>query len=160
MKHIEVSRRIKLTRDVTEDDLKQSLIERLRRCFDVDSITEVDGGFRIKCASGGADSITRSASVDLNVKINKQNEIARIIICGTTKTARSLMIWYVGLFVMVLLVGLLPGSIETSADTSDASDALVLLLFGAFIFYDISKKVDEPQQAVEAILKSLDTEFG
>ena len=160
MKNIEVSKRIKLTRDVNEEDLRQGLMDRMRRSFEVDSITETENGFRVKCATGGPESITRSARVDLNVRIIKQNEIARIIMHGTSNTARSLMIWYVGLFLAVLLVGLLPGSIETNGVDSDAFDTLVLMLFGVFIFYDINKKIDEPHAYLNAILKSLETEFG
>lgn len=160
MKHIEVSQRIRLTREVNEEDLKQGLIERIRRCFEIDSITENDEGFRVKGTTGGAESITRSARIDIQVRIIKQNEIARIIITGDSKTARSLLIWYVGLFFTVLLVGLLPGSIETSGEDSGALDALVLLLFGIFIFYDMNKKIEEPKAYLTSMLQSMETEFG
>ena len=160
MKHLEVSQRIKLTREASEDDLKQGLIERLRRAFDIDSLTENDAGFRVQGTTGGPESITRHARVDLSVKIIKQNEMARVIIHGHSKMARSLLITYVTLFFVVLVVGLLPGSIETSGETSGAMDALVLMVFGIFIFYDINKKIEEPLSSLTAMLQSLETEFG
>jgi hypothetical protein len=160
MKHIEASKRIKLTRDVTEDDLKQSMVSRIKNAFDVENVIDNDLGFKIEGTSGGADNVTRHARIDLNVRIIKQNEICRILITGSSKMARSLLITYSALFFCVLLVGLLPGSIETSGETSGAMDALVLLLFGIFIFYDINKKIDEPKAYLTSILESLETEFG
>tara|TARA_B100002003_G_C14019709_1_gene491784 strand:- start:148 stop:630 length:483 start_codon:yes stop_codon:yes gene_type:complete len=160
MKHIEASRRIKLTRDVTEDDLKKALTERLKRAFEMESFTENDRGFHIEGTTGGADNVTRHARVDLNVQLVKQNEICRIMIYGYSKMARSLLITYSVLFFLVLLVGLLPGSIETSGEDSGAMDALVLLIFGIFIFYDVNKKIEDPKGHLESILMSMETEFG
>ncbi len=160
MKHIEASKRIKLTRDVNEDELKRAITERLKRAFDIENIVENDKGFHIDGTTGGADNITRHARVDLNVQVVKQNEICRIMIYGYSKMARSLLITYSVLFFLVLLVGLLPGSIETSGETSGAMDTLVLMLFGLFIFYDINKKIDEPKENLVSILNSLETEFG
>lgn len=160
MKNIEASKRISLTRNVTEEDLKQSMLERFKRAFDVENVTENDKGFNIEGTTGGADSITRHARIDLNVRIIKQNEICRILVSGYSKMARSLLITYILLFFSVLLVGLLPGSIETSGENSGAMDALVLLLFGIFIFYDINKKIEEPRTYLTDILDSLETEYG
>lgn len=160
MKHIEASKRIRLTRDVTESDLKRALTERIKRAFDVENITENDKGFHVEGTTGGADSVSRHARVDLNVQLYKQNEICRIMIHGYSKMARSLLITYSVLFFLVLMVGLLPGSIETSGEDSGAMDAFVLLVFGIFIFYDINTKITEPKESLTAILESLETEFG
>ncbi|MFP4312990.1 MAG: hypothetical protein ACLFR0_01575 [Alphaproteobacteria bacterium] len=160
MKHIEASKRIRLTRDIGEEDLKQAMLERFKRSFDVENITENDKGFHIEGTTGGADNITRHARVDLNVQIIKQNEICRIMVYGYSKMARSLLITYTLLFFLVLLVGLLPGSIETSGEDSGAMDALVLLIFGIFIFYDVNKKIEDPKTSLTDVLNSLETEFG
>ncbi len=160
MKHIEASKKIRLTRDISEEDLKQSLLERLRRAFDIDTMTENQKGFYIEGTTGGTDNITRHARLRLNVQIAKHNEMARIIMFGSSKMARSLLITYTVLFFLVLLAGLLPGSIETNGEDSNALDALVLLLFGIFIFYDISRKIAEPREYLDSILLSMDTEFG
>lgn len=160
MKHIEASKRIKLTRDVSEDDLKRALTERLKRAFDVESVVENDKGFHVSGTTGGLDNITRHARVDLNVQLSKQNEMCRIIIYGYSKMARSLLITYSVLFLIVLLLGLLPGSIETSGEDSGAMDTFVLMVFGIFIFFDVNKKIEEPKESLVSILDSLDTEFG
>lgn len=160
MKHIEASKRIRLTRDITEEDMKQSMLERIKRAFDVETCTENDKGFHVEATTGGPDNITRHARVDLNIQIIKQNELCRIMVSGYSKMARSLLITYIVLFFSVLIVGLLPGSIETSGEDSGAMDALVLLLFGIFIFYDINKKIEEPKTYLSDILDTLETEFG
>jgi hypothetical protein len=160
MKHIEASKRIRLTRDVSESDLKRALTERLKRAFDVENITENDKGFHIEGTTGGTDSISRHARVDLNIQLYKQNEICRVMIHGYSKMARSLLISYSVLFFVVLMVGLLPGSIETNGADSGAMDAFVLLVFGIFIFYDINNKIAEPKESLASILESLETEFG
>lgn len=160
MKHIEASKRIRLTRDISESDLKRALTERLKRAFDVENITENDKGFHIEGTTGGADSISRHARVDLNVQLSKNNEICRVIIYGHSKMARSLLITYSLLFFLVLLVGLLPGSIDTNGAESSAMDAFVLLVFGIFILFDVNAKITEPREALASILDSLETEFG
>lgn len=160
MKHIEVSRRIKLTRDVTEDELKKALLERLRRSFDIKSITENDKGFHFQGTTGGISKFMRHAQVDLNVNLVKHNEICRVIVHGKSTSAKSLMIIYTLLFFVIMVLGLLPGSIETNGIDSDAQDTLVLMIFGIFIFYDIHNKIKEPKDALVGILNSLETEFG
>ena len=160
MKHIEASKRIRLTRDVSESDLKRSLTERLKRAFDIENITENDKGLHIEGTTGGADSISRHARVDLNVQLSKHNEICRVMIHGHSKMARSLIISYCVLFFVVLLVGLLPGSIDTNGTESSAMDAFVLLVFGIFIFFDVNNKITEPKESLADILDSLETEFG
>jgi hypothetical protein len=160
MKHVEVSRRIRLTRDVSEDDLRKALLERLRRSFDVNSITENDKGFHFDGTSGGMNKFMNHAHVDLNVNLVKNNEICRVVIHGQASASRSLMVIYSVLFFIILMVGLLPGSIETNGIDSDAQDTMVLLIFGIFIFYDINNKINEPKDALVSILNSLETEFG
>ncbi|MCD8563342.1 MAG: hypothetical protein LRY54_04775 [Alphaproteobacteria bacterium] len=160
MKYVDVSRRFKLTRDVSVEDLKTTLTEALRGAFDVDKVEDKGDRLLVEATTGGCDSINRHARVKLDIKVLKQQEYARFLIRGTSGMARSLVITYVGLFILVLLVGLLPGSIETNGIDSNASDTLVLMLFGFFIFYDINKKVGEPTEYLESILQSLETEFG
>ena len=160
MKYIEVSKKIRLTKDASEDDLKQALIERFHRAFDIDHVKENGHDFQVSGTTGGKDSITRHASVNLNVSVKKQNEIVRIMVYGSSKMARSLMISYVALILLILVVGLLPGSIETGGEGSGALDALVFLIFGIFTFYDVNKKVAVPEEYLHTILESLDTEFG
>ncbi|HRQ60801.1 MAG TPA: hypothetical protein PLO23_04725 [Alphaproteobacteria bacterium] len=160
MKHVEVSRRFKLTREASVEDLKAALLDSLRGPFDIDSIEDDGDMLKVRGTTGGRDSINRHAKVDLSIKVLKQQEMARIVVTGTSGMARSLLISYTGLVLLVLLAGLLPGSIETGGEGSDALDTLVLMVFGLFIFYDITRKVGEPAEYLSAILQSLETEFG
>lgn len=160
MKHIEASRRIRLTRDVTEADLKKALLERLRRSFDMKTLTENDKGFHFEGTTGGISTFMRHAHVNLNVHLVKNNEICRVIVYGQSQTAQSLMVVYSALFFLIMLLGLLPGSIETNGIDSDAADTFVLMIFGIFIFYDINNKINEPKDSLLGILNSLETEFG
>lgn len=160
MKYIEVSRKIKLTREASQDDLKKALLTRLRRAFDVDALSESTEGFHLEATTGGPNTITRHARLSVDVNISKSQENARIIIHGHMKAAMSLLVSYTVLFMVVLFAGLLPGSIETSGERSGALDALVFLFFGIFIFYDVQRKVTEPREYLESALDSLDVEFG
>lgn len=78
---------------------------------------------------------------------------------GYTQAAKSLLFCYSFLFFLVLMTGLLPGSVE-SGEGSGAMDALVFLIFGIFIFFDINKRLVEAQEYLKAVLDSLETEFG
>lgn len=160
MKHIESAISFKLTREATEKELTDSLMSRLKSAIDIESLEEKDKQIVIHGTTGGSDSITRHARIKLNITVKKQQEIARILIHGEAKIARSLMITYAGLVLLLLVVGLLPGSIETSGEDSGAMDALVLLLFGIFIFYDINVKVSEPSSFLDDILNSVRAEYG
>lgn len=160
MKHMEVSKKIRLTRDVSEEDLRKALLERLRRSVDVTSIAENDKGYHVVGTTGGVKKFIRHAQVDLNIHLVKNNEICRIIIHGQSRPAFSLLLIYTLFFFIVMLVGLLPGSIETNGADSDALDTLVLMIFGVFIFNDVNHKMNEPHDIMVSILNSMDTEYG
>ena len=160
MKYMEVSQKINLTRDADVSQIKESLLVRLRRAFDVENLKETEEGFHIDGATGGPDSITRHARASLDVKIEQQGEHVRVLVHGHTRMARSLLILYTGMFFFLLVLGLAPGSIETSYETSGAMDALVFLLFGVLIFYDLDKKMLEPKEHIQDMLQSLGVEFG
>jgi len=160
MKHIEVSKKVKLSRDVKEETLKQAVLERLRRAFNIENMVEAANGFNFRGTTGNTHGLTRHALVNLEVQIAKDDENARIFIHGHSKMAKSLFVLYTALFVFILLLGLMPGSIETSWDNSGAGDVLVFLIFGIFIFYDIEKKITEPGEFLSTALASIETEFG
>lgn len=160
MKYIEVSKRINITREASQEDLKQALLARLRRAFLVEQLKERDSKFHLEGSSGGNITFIRNARISIDIDITKNHDIGRIFIHGYSKVAKSLLVLYTALFVFILLLGLAPGSIETSGESSGAADALVFLIFGIFIFYDLNKKLDEPLEYLRAALDSLDTEFG
>ncbi len=160
MKYLEVSKKINLTEAVSQEQLKQALIARLRRAFDVSDLREQEGSFHLRATTGGPARVMRHARVDLDVTVTKTKDAARVMVNGYSQVARSLIVSYCFLFLLVLLTGLLPGSISTSGEDSGAMDAMVFLVFGIFIFYDISKKLCEPKDHLQAILDSLATEYG
>lgn len=160
MKPIEVSRKIVLQRPVSADDLKRRFVERLEKTIEIDSLGEGLDKFRITGTTGSPASLTRNARLDLDVEIILDGNVARVIVSGYSRPARSLSLLYWVMFFVVLLVGLLPGSIETSADTSDSMDVLVLLIFGMFIVFDVNKKLSEPHDFIKAALGSLETTYG
>ncbi len=160
MKHIEVSKKISLSRDVDVDRLKTVLMERLEKVLVVEKITGGSDCFQISATTGSPSGIARHARLDLSVAIGLEGDVARIIVDGYARPALSLTILYTVLFFFFLLAGLLPGFIETNADKSGAVDALVFLIFGIYIVTDVNKKLAEPHQFLESALESLNTTFG
>lgn len=160
MKHIEVSKKILLGRKTSAEELKASLVTRLEKTIDIEKITDGVNEFSVVGTTGSPAGLTRHARVDLDVSIVFDANVARIMISGYARTARSLMVMYWVLFILMLVVGLLPGSIETGGDRSGAIDALVFVIFGIFIVMDVNKKLTEPQEALETALESLNTRYG
>lgn len=160
MKKIEVSKKIKLTKKVSEDDIKAAVFERLKRSYNVCKIIDNKKETRAVGTSGHSSFFGRHAKFDLAIDVQKDDTYVRIMIHGKSRMSRALLFVYSLLFLFILLLGLLPGSIETSYESSGAIDVLVFLIFGIFIFYDINKKVAEPREHLKAILDSVDAEFG
>lgn len=160
MKYLEVSKKIALTKKATQTDIKNAFLERLEKAFKVENVNKSKSGFSLIGKTGGCKSVIRHARVNVDVKVIVDKGAAKVLVTGHSKMACSLFFSYTALFFLVLVAGLLPGSIETSGENSGAMDALVLMIFGIFIFYDINKKVSEPEKYLEAALKSLDVEYG
>lgn len=160
VKHVEVSRKIILSRKVSADELKAAFLTRIEKSMDVERATEGADEFSLNGTTGSPASLTRHARLDLDVSVKFDGNTARIIVSGYARPARSLAFMYLLLFVVMLLVGLLPGSIETSGDGSGALDALVFVIFGIYITMDINKKLSEPREFLETALESLNTQFG
>lgn len=159
MKHLEVSRKILLAKDVSTDDLKKALLERLERSIEIENIKGSAESFHIAGTTGAPVSMTRSARLDLDVTIALEQGAVRILVDGYVRTALSLTILYGALFFVLLCVGLLPGFVDTSID-GDAADALVFVLIGMFLVYDINRRLVEPQEYVAQALESLNTLFS
>ena len=162
MKHIEVSKKISLARTASAAELKKSLVGFLEKTIEVESLSEGDSRFKIKGTTGSPTGLTRHARVDMDISIDYREDenMARIIISGYAKAARSLIVLYSFAFLMLLLVGLLPGFYETSQEDSGAIDALFFLIFGIFIVFDVNSKLALTKEHLEAALESLDTSFG
>lgn len=161
MKYIEVSRKIKLSKKVSAQELKKAFVARLERTIEIETISDDSAYFKITGTTGTPEGITRHArlSLDINMSFNDDGD-ARILVSGTARTARSLTILYAFFFFLLMMVGLLPGSIETGYEASGAIDALVLLILGIYVTTDINKKLEEPKGYLETVLKSLDTTFS
>lgn len=161
MKHIEVSRKIGLSRDVKTDELKKTLVNCIENSVNIESVGEADDHFQLVGTTGSPASMTRHAKVNLNIRLNvdSKDNTARIIISGYAQAARSLNVMYSILFVFLLFLGLLPGFVETST-SSTANDALFFLIFGIFIVYDINAKLTLTREYLETALDSLDTIYG
>ncbi|MCB9987884.1 MAG: hypothetical protein H6868_00965 [Rhodospirillales bacterium] len=160
MKHIEVSKKINLSQKIEADSLKEILIERLAHALDIEVVSGEGAQFKLTGTTGSPAGIARHARLDLDVSVKLDDAVARIIISGFARPARSLTLLYSTLFFFLLLVGLLPGFVETSAENSGPVDALVFLIFGIYIVMDVNKKLSEPKELLESALESLDTTFG
>lgn len=160
MKHIEVSKKIELVKSIENADVKNALIERLEKTFEIETVSDGLEQFKITATTGPLTGITRHARVNLDVSIHTEKDVLKILISGYSKTAKSLVLLYLFFLMILLLVGLLPGSIETSGDDSGAMDMLVFMLFGGYIIFDSNKKLTEPSEFLNVALNSIDTKFG
>jgi len=149
-----------MDKEISAEDLRSALIGRIEKAIAIEKISDGADHFSMAGTSGSPASLTRHARLDLDVEIKFDKNIARILISGYSRTAKSLMFMYLTLFFLMLLVGLLPGSIETGGDNSGAMDALVFVIFGIFIAMDVTKKLAEPREFLETALESLNTSFG
>lgn len=162
MKHIEVSRKINLSKPVKPEELKKSLLNCIENAIQVEDVGEADDHFQIVGTTGSPTGMTRHAKVNLTAKIalDSKDKTARIIVSGYAHAARSLTVLYSIAFLFLLFVGLLPGFVETNAENSSALDALFFLIFGIFIVFDTNSKIALTKQYLETALESLDTTYG
>ncbi len=160
MKHLSVSKKIQLKRKASVGDVKKLLLESLEKTIELKSISEGDEDFSVQGTTGSPASMTRHAKLDLDIKIDIDKETARVLISGYSRVAFSLVLLYSLLFSIILLVGLLPGFIETDAENSGAIDALFFLILGIFVMIDVNKKLSDPKEDLESALESIDTTFG
>lgn len=159
MKNFELSQKVNLTTGAGIHEIKHALMTILGRSFAIDTVQESPQGFHFRGTTGGKRSWVRHAQAHADINIIYENTCARILVHGYSTVPVSMMVGYCILFVLVLFAGLLPGSINTG-DDGTAMDALCFLIFGIFIFFDIDKKLDEPQAYLRATLDSVNVEFG
>ncbi len=159
MKHLEVSQKIHLEKNVDTAQLKKALLERLENTIEIESLGEEESKFNITGTTGTPASITRHASINLDISIVQEKNTAKILISGFARMARSLALFYAFFIFLFLLVGLLPGAISSGPE-SGPLDVLVFLVLGIFIILDTNKKLAEPKEFLREALESMDTEFG
>ena len=155
MKHIESSKLIALAVPVDAGLVKHTLIERLRSAFNVEIVGEGSENFVIKFT--GKRVLYKCA---MNVVLKVDDQRARVIIDGKVGVRTSTMWLYTLGILMLLIVGLFPGILNTTGRGSNATDILVFLFLGVFLLYDINKKMIEPEILLDRILRALAAEFG
>lgn len=156
-RYFETSTHFPVDSDVTEERLKEDFLNRMQRFSEFSSIGDSATLFDVRGTTGVPASLTRHSRIDLQNSIHIQGGVARITVSGYVRHAKSLVVLYFFLFFIALLIGLLPGSIETSLEDSGAIDALVFLILGMYIVYDINRKLSEPQALIAQALNTLET---
>jgi hypothetical protein len=160
MSYLEVSKKISLAKAIKPEDIKQILVHRLGKAYVISSISDNANEFSVSASTGPVGSFSRHTKLKLDVQIESEGKICRILVSGKCSISKSLLLYYFIAFIALLMAGLLPGSIETGFDQSDALDALVFLIFGVFLSIDINRKLREPKEFIETILESINTLYG
>jgi len=155
MKHIESSKIIRFSSPVEASVIKYSLVERLREAFHVETVG--DGVENFSMTMTGKGTPYRCA---LDVIIKADAARGRIIVSGATAINASTKIFYALGILALLVLGLFPGTINTSGKGSGAVDFLVFLFLGAFVIFDMNRKVAELEALLDRVLGAVETEFG
>jgi len=154
MKHIESSKLINLPGTVETAAIKYSLVERMRNVFHIETVGEGVESFTM--AATGKDIPCHCL---FNVLLKTDGRYARLIIDGSAEISAPTKILYTLGVLALLVLGLFPGTINTTGKGS-AVDLMVFLFLGMFILYDVNRKLSEPEQLLDRILRAVATEFG
>jgi len=154
MKHIESSRLINLSGAAGAAAIKYSLVERLRGAFHIETVGE--GAEKFTLTAVGKDI---PCHCKLNVLLKTDSQRARLIIDGGADINASTKIFYILGVLALLVLGLFPGTINTTGRGS-ALDFLAFMFLGMFVLYDMNKKLAEPEKLLDRILGAVATEFG
>lgn len=164
MKSFLFSRKIVIDRDRDTDEVKEFLRTTLADNMDVTEMTPGEQEFMLKGSTGAVFESIRKASLNARFRIfteeTKTERELKIIVNGNTNLTWSLTITYIALFVLVLLVGMLPGSIETFGEDSTPLDALIFLLIGLYIKTDIDNSMREAESHLKQALEAVDVRYG
>jgi hypothetical protein len=154
MKHIESSKLINLSGGVEAAAIKNSLVERMRNIFHIETVG--DGAERFTLTAIGKDIPCHCI---FNVVLKTDPKYARLIVDGDAKITAPTKILYTLGVLTLLVLGRYHGIINTSSSGS-ALDLLVFLFLGIFVLYDINRKLTEPEQILDRVLRAIATEFG
>jgi hypothetical protein len=154
MKHIESSKLINLSGAVETAAIKDSLVERMRNIFHIETVGEGAENFTLTAI--GKDVPCHCV---FNVMLKTNEKYARLIVDGGTKITATAKIQYALGLLALLVLGLFPGTINTTGH-GGATDLMVFLFLGIYILYDINKKLAEPELLLDRVLRSIATEFG
>lgn len=154
MKHIESSKLINLSNAVETVAIKNSLIERMRNIFHVETVGENTEKFTLTAV--GKDIPCHCV---FNILLKTDPKHARVIVNGGARITAPTKILYTLGVLALLVLGQFHGIINTSSSGS-AMDLLVFLFLGIFVLYDINRKLSEPEYILDRVLQAIATEFG
>ena len=159
MQIISNSQYFKIQDDVALTALKKSLVAKLCHNFHVETVGDAVETFEITAGGRRKFAGTIVSRLTLNVALAHENGCARIQLQGHVELSNSAKMMYCLAVLFVLLIGLFPGSIDTSSDGGPL-DALVFLVIGGFIMHDVNQKMNEPETLLRAALKQVESEFA
>ena len=154
MKHIESSKLINLSGTVETAAIKNSLVERMRNIFHVETVGEGTEKFTLTAIGKNI-----PCHCVFNVVLKTDEKHARLIVDGGAEITAAAKILYTLGVLALLVLGLFPGTINTTGHGS-ATDLMVFLFLGIFILYDMNKKLAEPEQLLDRVIHAVATEFG
>lgn len=159
MKQFQFGESFALKKSITDDVLKAQLKTRLESMFKLSQFKDDGESVTVCGTSGGKKAWVRHGALSATVDVAIEDGKARFVITGEIKPATSLVVFYSLGLLTVLLIGLLPGSLNTSGENAGAADALVFLVIGAYIVYDIESKLREARRMIEEVIRALRAEF-
>jgi len=154
MKHIESSKLINLSGTVETAAIKNSLVERMRNIFHVETVGEGTEKFTLTAIGKNI-----PCHCVFNVVLKTDEKHARLIVDGGAAITAPTKILYTLGVLALLVLGQFHGIINTSGGGS-AMDLMVFLFLGIFVVYDINRKLAEPEQLLDRVLRAVDTEFS
>ena len=160
MRQFQISENFDIKKGSDIKIVRQQFEKRLGELFDILSIDEdADGQISIQAFSGTKCSAVNSAEMNVKCDLMVEDGKLRFMAGGSVRASRSQVILYtLGLFI-VLLIGLLPGSLNTSWEDAGAGDAAIFLIIGGYIVYDIETKLMMTEQLMRDVVAALKTEF-
>ena len=156
MRYIEASQLISTSAPLDAAAVKYALVERLRDAFHVETVGEGAENFSMTMAGKG---IPYRCALHVTVS-TAGGQKARIIMGGTATVTPATKISYALGILALLVLGLFPGTINTSGQGSGATDFLVFLFLGAFVLYDTNRKFTEMEDLLDRVLTSVETQFA
>lgn len=154
MKHIETSISFATQDKLETSTVKYSFVQRLRNAFHVETVGEGTENFAVSATSKAT-----SYFFTLNVMIRSDHGRMRIVVDGGNEISLATRIFYVLSLLAVLALSFFPSGLDDAGVKGMAIEAMFFLVVGGFIIYDINKKLEEPQQILDRILHSVNSEF-
>jgi len=162
MSYIQAGQKIVGDKDLDLSEIKYAFVQKMRKAFQVETVGDGDESYSIT-AVGHADwgsAIVSPYKIDLDISVKGEGKTARVLIDGKAEITKATRIFYMISILLILIIGLAPGAIIDTSGEGTALDALIFMGIGAFIVFDINRKLIEPQVQINKILSVLNSEFG